>query len=410
MPKYLSPGVYIEEIKPTTRSIAGVGTSTAGFIGVVMDDVVMPQQPADGAQTPPLYRLAGAGVATLITSWEEFKKNFGDFQLNPTTTTGDPPISTAKWTTENYEAYLYLQHAVYGFFKNGGSRCWVLRVATKLELDNLDNELNVFAAIDEIAIVAVPGAITQGQHSSILTHCSNLKDRFAILDGVPNPPTLTDGNISPTGRSASGSYGAIYYPWIKVANATGSNMITIPPSGHIAGIYARSDQNYGVFKTPANEEVAGALDVERLLSKADQDGLNPQGINLIRSFNGTIKIWGGRTRADENNSEFRYISTRRFLNYLYESIDESTQFAVFEPNTPVLWQKITQTLTGFLLTEWRNGALFGTTPEQAFFVRCDKDTNPPEIRELGQVVAEVGVAVVKPAEFVIFRIQQTTGG
>jgi phage tail sheath protein FI len=402
MPQYLSPGVYIEEIKPSAQSIAGVGTSIAGFIGLVFNDVEMAFQPNS---TTNKYSVATADVAKLITSWEEFKRNFGDFQAKK-----------AAWETADYDAYLYLQHALYGFFRNGGTRCWVLRVAALTELTTateLDSHLNTLAAIDEIAIVAVPGATSTAQHQSILNHCFNLKDRFAVLDGVRNPAPeqsekLSDDIAASNGRSESGSFGAVYYPWIKVAS--GNSTIAIPPSGHITGIYARNDNTRGVFKTPANEEILGALDVDKLLSKADQDGLNPEGINVIRVLNSSIRVWGGRTRADEANSQFRYISTRRFLSFLYESIDEGTQFAVFEPNTPALWQRITQSLTNFLLNQWRDGALFGTSPEEAFFVKCDKDTNPPEVRELGQVIAEIGVAIVKPAEFVIFRIQQTTGG
>ncbi|NEO62240.1 MAG: phage tail sheath family protein, partial [Moorea sp. SIO4G2] len=184
---------------------------------------------------------------------------------------------------------------------------------------------------------------------------------------------------------------------------------TIPPSGHLAGIYARNDATRGVFKAPANEVIVNALDVSRPISKAQQDGLNPEGINVIRSFKGTIKVWGARTMADDANADFRYVSTRRYFNYLQESIDDGTQFAVFEPNNLALWQRIKRTVGDFLLNEWRDGALFGETPEQAFFVKCDAETNPKEVRELGQVVALIGVAIVKPAEFVIFRIQQTAG-
>ncbi|GAB4192978.1 MAG: hypothetical protein Fur006_37740 [Coleofasciculaceae cyanobacterium] len=439
MPQYLSPGVYVEEVKPTAQSVAGVGTSTAGFIGVVPNDVVMLPQPgkfeiddatkkpkldAKGNPIPIPYTVAKVGEPKLITSWEEFKNNFGDFQPkktaaspspspsptpSPTPTPTPTPTSTG-WSDTDYDNYRYLQHAVYGFFSNGGTRCWVMRVAAATDLSGVADDLEKFAAIDEIAIALVPGATSSTQHTDILAHCFKLQDRFAVLDGVRIDATAnpTPEAIAPTGRNnETGSYGAIYYPWIKVYDPATGQIITVPPSGHIAGIYARNDSTRGVFKAPANEVIVGALDVDRPLSKAHQDGLNPEGINVIRSFNGSIKVWGARTRAE--SSEFRYISTRRFFNFLRESIDEGTQFAVFEPNTPVLWQRITQTITGFLLNQWRDGALLGTTPEQAFFVKCDKDTNPAPVRELGQVVTEIGVAIVKPAEFVIFRIQQMTG-
>jgi uncharacterized protein len=412
MSQYLSPGVYVEEVAPKSRSISGVGTSTAGFIGVVPDDVDMPVKPGLVNVT---YPLAAVTTPKLMTSWDEFKNNFGDFQRHKDDGDGGGADASG-WSADDQIAYQNLQLAVYGFFQNGGTRCWVMRVAVKTDLDTLDGKLEKFAPIDEIALVAVPGAVTSGQHTSILTHCFNLQDRFAILDGVQSPTTLTSSAIAPSGRSETGSYGAIYFPWIQVANPNklfdpqADDKITIPPSGSLAGIYARVDSTRGVFKAPANEVVVGALDLDRLLSKSEQAGLNPEGINVIRSFNGAIKVWGARTRADETTSQFRYISTRRFFNFLRESIDNGSQFAVFEPNTPNLWQGITQTASGFLLNQWRDGALFGSNPEQAFFVKCDKDTNPKEVRELGQVVTEIGVAIVKPAEFVIFRIQQLSGG
>lgn len=183
----------------------------------------------------------------------------------------------------------------------------------------------------------------------------------------------------------------------------------VPPSGHIAGIYARVDSQRGVFKAPANEPVFGAVGLKYNISKAQQDGLNPQGVNVIRPLNGNIYVWGARTIGGDANGEYKYISTRRYFNFLRESIDEGTQFAVFEPNSPALWQRIIRNVGDFLLGQWRDGALFGDTPKQAFFVRCDASTNPSDVGERGQVVTEIGVAIVKPAEFVIFRIQQQTG-
>ncbi len=437
MPQYLSPGVYVEEVKPKAQAIGGVGTSTAGFIGVVADTVTMPARPGvfqtDASGKPKLFRADAAGnillfelgadgkpdptkpttdavkgkpledangkpisvlydlAATtpqLVTSWEEFKSKFGDFQ------TGNKALA----------------HAVYGFFNNGGTRCWVLRVKDDGSLDDLGKQLALFEPIDEIAIVATPGAVKQTQHTALITHCAKLQDRVAVLDGDGNQTPDNVAGIRPVGRSAEASYAALYYPWLKVFDPITNDVGVVPPSGHIAGIYARSDAARGVFKAPANEGVIGALDTSRPISKAHQDGLNPEGINVIRVFNGAVKVWGARTLADEASGQFRYISTRRFFNFLRESIDDGTQFAVFEPNTASLWQGITQTVSGFLLNQWRDGALFGSTPEQAFFVKCDKDTNPKEVRELGQVITEIGVAIVKPAEFVIFRIQQITGG
>ena len=170
------------------------------------------------------------------------------------------------------------------------------------------------------------------------------------------------------------------------------------------------DTQRGVHKAPANEAVAGALGLQYNLSKSQQEGLNPLGINCIRNLNGNIYVWGARTLGGDANGSEKYISTRRLLNFLRESIEEGTQFVVFEPNNPALWQRIKRSVGDFLLGQWRAGALFGETPDKAFFVKCDAETNLRDVREAGQVVTEIGVAIVKPAEFVIFRMQQQTGG
>jgi phage tail sheath protein FI len=192
-------------------------------------------------------------------------------------------------------------------------------------------------------------------------------------------------------------------------NPNGDGLIYVPPSGHIAGIYARVDTQRGVHKAPANEVVFGALGLAQKISKNQQDGLNPKGINCIRDLNGNIRVWGARTIGGDMNGEFKYINVRRLFLFLRESIDEGTQWTVFEPNTPDLWARIRRNVIAFLTNVWRSGALFGNTPEQAFFVKCDEENNPPEVRDAGQVIIEIGVAVTKPAEFVIFRLSQWAG-
>jgi hypothetical protein len=340
----------------------------------------------DGTPEPnDFYKVADAGAPQLVTSWEQFKTKFGDFQA------GNQRLA----------------HAVYGFYNNGGTRCWVTRVASATDTD-LIAAVDAFKPIDEIAIVATPGATSDAVQNAMLDHCENeyLQDRFAILDGRQTT-TLTKAAIQ--GGTRDSDYGAIYFPWIDVFNPIDGKTITVPPSGHIAGIYARVDSERGVHKAPANEVIRGALGVEALLSKADQAGLNPEDINVIRQFNGNTTVWGAHTLAGKEKAEYRYINVRRLLLFLRESIDEGTQWVVFEPNTPDLWQKITRNVTAFLTNVWRSGALFGTTPQEAFYVKCDAETNPPEVRDLGQVVTEIGVAPVKPAEFVIFRISQWAG-
>ncbi len=400
MPQYLAPGVYVEEVPSAIKPIAGVGTSTAGFVGVVDDEVTMPLLPGrtglkdDGAPEPADFAtVAPAGQARLVDGWESFKNLFGD-DIQPGNST--------------------LAHAVYGFFNNGGGRCWVTRVAPDADADRLETSLigalDTFSAIDEIALVAIPGAVSDAVRSAILDHCENqyLQDRFAILDGRQTT-TLTKEEIQ--GGTRDSSYGAIYYPWIDVgAKDENGDPVYQPPSGHIAGIYARVDTERGVHKAPANEVIRGALGLQTLVSKQGQAGLNPDGINVIRRFGGNITVWGARTMAGAAQTEWRYISSRRLFNFLRESIDEGTQWAVFEPNAPEVWSKIRRNVGAFLTTVWASGALLGNTPEQAFYVRCDETVNPAAVRDAGQLVVEIGVALVRPAEFVVFRISQWAGG
>jgi phage tail sheath protein FI len=407
MPQYLSPGVYVEEVKSSIQPIAGVGTSTAGFIGTAADAVTMPVIPgrfrtgangqlvdAEGnaldpgeAPVPVRYTVAPANQPQLVTSWESFKNLFGDIQAGNST----------------------LAHAVYGFFNNGGTRCWVTRTAAAATADTAGDALDGFAAIDEIALVAVPGATDAAIQQAVVDHCERLGDRFALLDGqrITAPSNWTASAIKGTVNNSN--YAALYFPWLQVYDPVSNAPIVVPPSGHVAGIYARVDTERGVHKAPANVSVRGALGVESRLGKPDQDGLNPAGINVIRDINGAITVWGARTLGGDANGEWKYVNVRRLFLYLRESIDEGTQWIVFEPNTPALWSKITRNVNAFLTNVWRSGALFGNTPAEAFYVRCDASTNPPEVRDLGQVVTEIGVAVVRPAEFVIFRVSQWGG-
>ncbi len=333
MPTYLSPGVYVEEVPPMVRPISGVGTSTAGFIGVVADTVPMPQLPGHtGTAAGDYYTVAPAGHPTLLTSWADFRNAFGDFHA------------------ENQ----VLANAVYGFFNNGGTRCWVQRSADSSSLVDPSTLLEAFEPIDEIAIVAIPGALTNVQHSALIAHCVKLTDRVAILDGAPSPG-LVPSEIRPEGRSAQGSYAGLYFPPITVFDPVAGAPAQVAPSGHLAGIYANTDATRGVFKAPANVAVTGALDVATKVTQAQQDGLNPEGINVIRSFGGTVTVWGARTLADDNTPEFRYVSTRRYFNYLRESIIDGTRWVVFEPNSPSLWQRVIRNVGDFLLSEWRAG-------------------------------------------------------
>ncbi|HET6762523.1 MAG TPA: phage tail sheath subtilisin-like domain-containing protein [Longimicrobiaceae bacterium] len=432
MPQYLSPGVYVEEVPSGNAPIAGASTSTPGFVGFVDDAVAMPVIPgrfelddtgalkkdSDGNPIPVHFTVAPAMTPVLVTSWAQFKNSFGDFQdlgLGKTPTAADLTAAEPKRLRN-----AALAHAVFGFFDNGGSRAWVVRVGGTAGADDaavatavagkVTAALNALGAVDEIALIAVPGVTDGATQKLIYQHCESMGDRFAILDG-PNarPGTMTPDGFGGGARGTS-NYAAIYYPWIQVMDPSTGGKRMVAPSGHIAGLYARVDGEKGVHKAPANEVVRGAVGLADRVSKAEQDGLNPAGYNMIREFNGNIKVWGARTLGGDANTEWKYVNVRRVFLYLRKSIDSGTHWTVFEPNTPALWQKIVRNVNAFLTNVWRAGALFGSTAPEAFFVRCDATTNPPELRDLGQVVTEIGVAVVRPAEFVIFRISQWQPG
>ncbi|MEU9849029.1 phage tail sheath family protein [Streptomyces sp. NPDC047985] len=272
-------------------------------------------------------------------------------------------------------------------------------------------------AIDEITMVAVPDLMSAHQRGDIdadgvktvqlalISHCEQMGDRVAVLD---TPPGMGAQRVRTWRNDDTGfdsRYATVYYPWISVFDPAAGRNSLMPPSGHVAGVWARSDGERGVHKAPANEVIRGALDLEIRLSKGEQDLLNPIGVNCVRAFPGRgIRIWGARTLSSD--PAWRYLNVRRLFNYLEESILLGTQWVVFEPNDDRLWSSIRRNVTAFLTEEWRRGALFGRTAEEAFYVKCDRDNNPQESIDLGQVVCEIGVAPVKPAEFVVFRLAQ----
>lgn len=245
----------------------------------------------------------------------------------------------------------------------------------------------------------------QAVQTAMITHCERMGDRVAILDAPPGMKPQEIQNWRVNIANYDSSYAALYYPWIRVFDPLAGRSILVPPSGHMAGIWARNDNTRGVHKAPANEVIGGALDTEYQITRGEQDGLNPAGINCIRAFAGRgVRVWGARTLSSDPS--WTYLNVRRLFNMVEKSIDNGTQWVVFEPNDFALWQRINRTVTAFLTMVWRSGALFGATPAQAFYVKCDEETNPPEARDLGMVTVEIGIAPVKPAEFVIFRISQ----
>ncbi|MDI1463776.1 phage tail sheath subtilisin-like domain-containing protein [Catellatospora sp. KI3] len=399
MPVYSSPGIYVEEVSGGSRPIESVGTSTAGFVGTAPDPT------------------ARRDEAVAVNSWSEFVRVF----------VGESTTSTP------------LSRAVYGFFDNGGGRCYVVNIASGHPLAGKGRQrsgLRLLEAIDEIAIVAAPGYTDAASYEDLLAHCELMGDRMAILDGpeqtgdverltrvggvtLPKPPRKTGGTEGETQaapaeensglRPRQSDYGTFYVPWLVVRDPLTGEMTSTPPSGHVAGVWARTDVTRGVHKAPANEPVRGAVDLSYRVTKAEQDVLNPAGVNCIRHFPAEgIRIWGARTLA-ASASEWRYLNVRRLFNMLKESIGDGTRWIVFEPNDNLLWKSIRRDIGAFLTRVWRDGALQGRTPQEAFFVKCDEETNPAEVRDAGQVVTLIGIAPVKPAEFVIFKISQSAG-
>jgi phage tail sheath protein FI len=257
---------------------------------------------------------------------------------------------------------------------------------------------------DDIALVAVPGVIDRAVQSALLIHCETLKYRFAVLDGISSSDVSA---IQAHRNNYDSKYGGYYTPWLSTTDlATGRDML-VPPSGHVLGICARVDNERGVHKAPANEVVRGITGLMLPFGNGEQDVLNPAGINLIREFEGRgIRVWGGRTTTSD--SEWKYVNVRRLFIYLEHSIDRGTQWVVFEPNNEALWQRVVETIDSFLFGVWKTGALMGTKPEEAFFVRCDRTTMTQDDIDNGRLVCLIGVAPAFPAEFVIFRIGQFT--
>ena len=273
---------------------------------------------------------------------------------------------------------------------------------------------------DDVTMVSCPDLMSAYQTGMIdldgvkavqlamIAHCERMGDRMAILDTPPGLNAQDAKRWRERDTNYDSKYAAVYYPWLRVAGPDGTP-IEVPPSGHLAGVYARSDTERGVHKAPANEVVRGALAAVTQLTKGEQDTLNPIGVNCIRSFTGRgVRVWGARTQSSD--PAWRYVNVRRLFNYVEESIERGTQWVVFEPNDAELWARVRRDVGAFLTGVWRDGMLFGATPAEAFFVKCDAENNPPDVRDRGQLVIDVGMAPVKPAEFVVFRFSQFAGG
>jgi phage tail sheath protein FI len=404
MPNYLTPGVYVEEVSSGAKPLEMGSTSVAGFLGV--------------AEKGPVNE------ATLVTNWTQYTKIFGGMH-----------------------AHGWLGHSVYQFFQNGGSKAYINNLlkplnpklkpnppppkkalpaekaaekpAAPAKMGNPDNitklilgkdegpgkrtGLFLFDEITDISIVCAPGVTDPAAQDAILSHCENNRFRVAVLDA---PEELEKGiDTMPMPRDSS--HGAYYFPWVQMYDTELETEVFAPPSGGIAGVYGRVDSTRGVFKAPANEIFRSAVGLRYNLTDKEQELLNPKGINCIRQFMGRgIRVWGARTISSD--PEWKYVNVRRLFCMVEKAIQDGTNWVVFEPNTRALWKQITRNLTAFCLRLWKEGALFGDSPEEAFFVRCDDELNPPESIDAGYVVCEVGIAPAKPAEFVVFRVSQKT--
>lgn len=522
MPEYLSPGVYVEEIKIGLKPIEGVSTSTAGFLGLTERGPTAIRLVTDFEQFQRVYgsfianaymayavdgffrnggqrcfigRVVcnGARAATLNLSgveynvtikavgeggWgnrvairvEDASLNPSDFKLTVAYWAKTPPsavIPTSSLLDDAVKARLLREQlataAVVEVFdnlsENADSRDYygkringisdLIRIEGSGRPPNTDAEkffdllasgldssaspltceptrddflgdpdaqptqrrgLSAFNEINEISLVYVPDlhlldkANASQLIDDIVTHCETLKDRFAVLEAFQN--TIDIPNLRPPKNS---KYAAFYYPWIKIFDPITNRPKLVPPGGHIVGIYARKDQGRGVHTAPANEVVRGAEDLEFKITKEEQNILNPRGVNVIRSFPGRgILVWGARTISKD--PDWKYINVRRFLLFLERSIEKGTQWVVFEPNDEKLWGRVKESINEFLIRVWKSGALAGTKPEQAFFVKCDRTTMTQDDIDNGRLIGIIGVAPVKPAEFVMFRIGQWAGG
>lgn len=407
MPQYKTPGVYIEEVSGGSKPLEAASTNIAGFLGI--------------AEKGPINE------PTLVTNWAMYQKLFGG-------------LHKGGW----------LAHSVFLFFQNGGTKCFINNLAApeeekvkveakqgegkadakaevkvqgkeELKISNPANMtkliigqdggpgkrtgLFAFDPILDISIVCAPGVTEPAAQDAILSHCEKHRFRCAVLDAPENLEKGIDTIPMPRDSMMAG----YYFPWVKMYDPVHETDIFVPPSGGVSGVWARVDGTRGVHKAPANEILRGVTGLKYGLTDAEQELLNPKGVNCIREFPGRgIRVWGARTFSSD--PEWRYLNVRRLFCMVEQSIQAGTNWVVFEPNTRALWKNIVRNITAFCLRMWREGALFGDSPEEAFFVRCDDELNPPESIDAGYVVCEVGLAPAKPAEFVVFRVSQKALG
>lgn len=376
MSTYKTPGVYKEDVFPLPRDEFVTGVPVfLGYTSKIPSD-------ARGKKFQPI----------LINLWSEFEDNFGS----------------------HYEGG-YLSEAVHGFFENGGAQCYLVPLDRELAaIKSLEKGLETIEDLDSIDLVCAPDVVICEEaeilkmQKKILDHCNNSGDRFAILDLIPDSdqePVL-NRRIGRLISERGPNNGALYYPFIKDLN---NPDVFIPPCGHVAGVYSRVDQNIGVHKAPANVVLEGVLDLQTLITNDQQNILNPKHVNCIRSFPGRgIRIWGARTLSMDQN--WMYVNVRRLFLTVGRWIERNMIGVVFNSNDPKLWVRINRELTTYFKDLFMKGALKGRSAQEAFYIKCDDETNPPEVRDAGMVVTEIGLAPSIPKEFVVVRIIHGASG
>lgn len=370
---YQAPGVYIEELPGATHPIAAVGTSSPAIFGIAPD-------PAASLRAP-----------TLVSSYTDFSRHFG-------AGTGAKNV---------------LANAVAGFFQNGGGYCYVVNLGAAAGDSVTPADLQTINAIDGISLVLAPGFADAGSTDALIGHCEDSGDRFAIvdtpreIDPIDRLTRIAGNGVGLRPRTAQDGCAAVYTPWLQVRDAQSGETVDQPPSGHIAGIYAFTEATLGVHKAPANVIIRGALGLTRAITDAEQEILNPNGVNCIRAIPGRgILVWGARTLGDQA-SPFRYVNVRRLVTMVRHSIMQGTRWVVFEPNDEALWASVRRDVGAFLEMLWREGALAGNSANEAYFVQCGHDTMTQTDIDNGRLHIIIGVAPSRPAEYLIQQITQS---
>lgn len=378
---YRTPGVHIESAGERYQPLTEVKMGTCAFVG----------RTAAGEPNKPIR----------VDSWDRFCSVFGN----------DGGVTA---------------QSVRGFFENGGTDAYVLNVNTGGPLSPDDfigargreqRGLRALERLEDVDLVAVPELMACYQKEpgfdtlddiyavqrAIVDHCERMQDRFAILDA---PPKMDLDDIVAYRRRFDTSYAALYYPWV-VGRSGDEAGKPLPPSGHIAGLYAKCDRDAGVHRAPANLPLTNLVDVDVFVHKRERDLLFDNRVNGIHAFPARgLRIWGSRTLSSDK--AFTHVNVRRLFIMLRRSIERFAQWVVFEPNGEQLWKALRRSVESFLFDQYRRGALVGGTPDEAFYVKCDEETNPPEAQAVGELTIEIGVSPVKPAEFIVVRIHQWT--